>query len=89
MGDDFKTGQTKFKSVMADFLVSSGLKLTAIASYNHLGNNDGLNLDYSKCFRSKEISKSSVIDDVIGYNPILYPNNEHPVHIRRRGQSYQ
>ena len=81
MGDDFKTGQTKFKSVMADFLVSSGLKLTAIASYNHLGNNDGLNLDYSKCFRSKEISKSSVIDDVIGYNPILYPNNEHPDHI--------
>ena len=58
MGDDFKTGQTKFKSVMPDFLVSSGLKLTAVASYNHLGNNDGLNLDYSKCFRSKEIENN-------------------------------
>lgn len=81
MGDDFKTGQTKLKSVMADFLVTSGLKLTAIASYNHLGNNDGMNLDFEKCFKSKQISKSSVIDDIIGRNPILYPNEEHPDHI--------
>ena len=80
MGDDMKTGQTKFKSVMADFLINSGLKLTAVASYNHLGNNDGLNLDCYKCFRSKEISKASVIDDMVGYNPILYPNNSHPDH---------
>jgi myo-inositol-1-phosphate synthase len=81
MGDDMKTGQTKFKSVMADFLISSGLKMTAVASYNHLGSNDGLNLDFDKCFRSKEISKASVIDDLVGYNPVLYPNNEHPDHI--------
>jgi len=80
-GDDFKTGQTKFKSVVSDFLISSGLKLTAIASYNHLGNNDGLNLDFEKCFRSKQISKSSVIDDMIEGNPILYPNGEHPDHV--------
>ena len=65
MGDDMKTGQTKLKSVLADFLISSGLKLTAVASYNHLGNNDGLNLDYYKCFRSKEITKASVIDDIV------------------------
>lgn len=81
MGDDMKTGQTKLKSVMADFLINSGLKLTAVASYNHLGNNDGLNLDCYKCFRSKEISKASVIDDLVGYNPILYPNDQHPDHI--------
>jgi len=81
MGDDMKTGQTKLKSVMADFLINSGLKLTAVASYNHLGNNDGLNLDYYKCFKSKEISKASVIDDIVGYNPILYPNQEHPDHL--------
>ena len=31
--------------------------------------------------RSKEISKASVIDDVVGCNPVLYPNNEHPDHI--------
>ena len=47
-GDDFKSGQTKIKSVLADFLVSSGLKLESIVSYNHLGNNDGKNL--SVCY---------------------------------------
>ena len=43
-GDDFKSGQTKMKSVMVDFLVSAGIKPTSIVSYNHLGNNDGKNL---------------------------------------------
>ena len=57
-----KTGQTKLKLFIADFLIISGLKLTTFASYNHLGNNDGLNLDYYKCFRSKEIQKASLID---------------------------
>jgi myo-inositol-1-phosphate synthase len=43
-GDDFKSGQTKMKSVLVDFLVGAGLKPTSIVSYNHLGNNDGMNL---------------------------------------------
>ncbi|OHT06448.1 Inositol-3-phosphate synthase [Tritrichomonas foetus] len=81
MGDDFKTGQTKFKTVISDFLISSGLKLTAVASYNHLGNNDGLNLSFERCFRSKQISKASVIDDMVRLNPILYKEDEHPDHI--------
>uniref|UniRef100_S4RK66 inositol-3-phosphate synthase n=1 Tax=Petromyzon marinus TaxID=7757 RepID=S4RK66_PETMA len=43
-GDDFKSGQTKLKSVLVDFLVSAGMKKTvSIVSYNHLGNNDGSN----------------------------------------------
>ena len=36
--------QTKMKSVLVDFLISAGIKPTAIVSYNHLGNNDGKNL---------------------------------------------
>ena len=36
-GDDFKTGQTKIKSVLVDFLVSAGIKPVSIVSYNHLG----------------------------------------------------
>jgi myo-inositol-1-phosphate synthase len=40
MGEDFTTGQT----------ISFGLKCTAIANYNHLGNNDGLNLSFDACF---------------------------------------
>lgn len=71
-GDDLKTGQTKFKSVLAAFLVDAGIKPMSIASYNHLGNNDGYNLSSAKQFRSKEISKSSVVDDVIDSNKYLY-----------------
>ena len=32
------------KSVLVDFLVGAGIKPTSIVSYNHLGNNDGMNL---------------------------------------------
>ena len=35
-GDDFKSGQTKMKSVLTDFLVSAGIKPVSIVSYNHL-----------------------------------------------------
>ncbi|ODQ80540.1 hypothetical protein BABINDRAFT_160811 [Babjeviella inositovora NRRL Y-12698] len=71
-GDDFKSGQTKIKSVLAQFLVDAGIRPVSIASYNHLGNNDGYNLSAPKQFRSKEISKSCVVDDIIESNQILY-----------------
>jgi myo-inositol-1-phosphate synthase len=80
-GDDFKSGQTKIKSVLIDFLVSAGIKPTAIVSYNHLGNNDGRNLSAPEQFRSKEISKSNVVDDMVASNSILYSPNEHPDHV--------
>jgi len=80
-GDDFKTGQTKVKSVLADFLISAGLKLTSIVSYNHLGNNDGKNLSAPQQFRSKEITKSNVVDDMVASNPLLYKEGEHPDHV--------
>ncbi len=57
-GDDFKSGQTKVKSVLVDFLVSAGIKPTSIVSYNHLGNNDGKNLSAPRQFRSKEVGYS-------------------------------
>jgi myo-inositol-1-phosphate synthase len=79
-GDDFKSGQTKLKSVLVDFLVNAGIKPLAITSYNHLGNNDGMNLSAPQQFRSKEISKSNVVDDMVASNAILYKKNEHPDH---------
>jgi len=79
-GDDFKTGQTKIKSVLVDFLVSAGLKPVSIVSYNHLGNNDGKNLSAPQQFRSKEISKSNVVDDMVESNNILYKKGEYPDH---------
>ncbi|XP_041466381.1 inositol-3-phosphate synthase 1-A-like [Lytechinus variegatus] len=79
-GDDFKSGQTKIKSVLVDFLVGAGIKPVSIVSYNHLGNNDGKNLSAPKQFRSKEISKSNVVDDMVASNPILYPDGKKPDH---------
>ncbi|KAI0388954.1 myo-inositol-phosphate synthase [Xylariaceae sp. FL0594] len=79
-GDDFKSGQTKMKSALVDFLINAGIRLTSIASYNHLGNNDGKNLSSQKQFRSKEISKSNVVDDMVEANSVLYKKGEHPDH---------
>jgi myo-inositol-1-phosphate synthase len=87
-GDDLKSGQTKVKSVLAEFLVNAGIKPLSIASYNHLGNNDGRNLSAEAQFKSKEISKSSVVDDMVDANRLLFKDKEpgqkkgeHPDHI--------
>uniref|UniRef100_A0A2K5R6R3 Inositol-3-phosphate synthase 1 n=1 Tax=Cebus imitator TaxID=2715852 RepID=A0A2K5R6R3_CEBIM len=79
-GDDFKSGQTKVKSVLVDFLISCGLKTMSIVSYKHLGNNDGHNLSAPLQFRSKEVSKSNVVDDMVRSNPVLCRPGEEPDH---------
>jgi myo-inositol-1-phosphate synthase len=82
VGDDFKSGQTKLKSILVDFLVSAGLKPASIVSYNHLGNNDGKNLSAPEQFQSKEITKKNVVDDMVQSNTLLYPTKEsHPDHV--------
>lgn len=80
-GDDFKSGQTKLKSSLVEFLIGAGIKPVSIVSYNHLGNNDGRNLDEPAQFRSKEISKSDVVNDIVRSNNVLYKENEHPDHV--------
>ena len=75
-GEDFKTGQTKLKSALVDWLACSGIRALSIVSYNHLGNNDGKNLSEAPQFRSKEITKKNVIDDVVEGNPKLFPNGK-------------
>jgi myo-inositol-1-phosphate synthase len=79
-GDDFKSGQTKLKSVLVEYLVGAGIKPESIVSYNHLGNNDGKNLSAPAQFRSKEITKTNVVDDMVASNSILYQKGEHPDH---------
>jgi len=37
-------------------------------------------LSHSQTFRSKEISKSNVVDDMVASNAILYEPGEHPDH---------
>lgn len=40
-----------------------------------------MNLSAPQVFRSKEISKSGVVDDMVASNPILYSSGEHPDHV--------
>lgn len=79
-GDDFKSGQTKVKSVLVDFLISSGIKPISIVSYNHLGNNDGKNLAEAAQFASKEKSKRGVVEDMVASNGMMYPGGSGPDH---------
>ena len=76
LGNDFKTGQTKFKTSFIDFLTGAGIKPKSCVSYNHLGNNDGKNLASEKQFKSKETSKSECIKDLLD-NSLLY-DPRHP-----------
>ena len=71
-GDDLKSSQMKLKSILTEFLVNAGIKPHSIASYNHLGNNDGCNLSMEVQFKIKEIGKSSAVDDMVASNALLF-----------------
>jgi hypothetical protein len=58
--------------VVSNTSKTPGIKVKSIVSYNHLGNNDGKNLSQPDMFRSKEISKSNVVDDMVSSNRLLY-----------------
>ena len=72
-GSDISTGQTRTKTALIEHFIASGIKPKSIFSANILGNTDGLNLLGERQFKSKEKSKSGVLDDSIQSNPILYP----------------
>lgn len=70
-GNDFKTGQTFIKTIIAPGLKSRMLGVKGWFSTNILGNRDGLVLDDPGSFRSKEVSKSSSLDYI--FQPEIYP----------------
>lgn len=82
-GKDFKTGQTMIKTVLAPMLRSRMLGLNGWFSTNILGNRDGEVLDDPDSFKSKEVSKLSVIDDILepAKFPDLYGDIYHKVRI--------
>mmetsp|Transcript_28872 Transcript_28872/g.48553 ORF Transcript_28872/g.48553 Transcript_28872/m.48553 type:complete len:517 (+) Transcript_28872:22-1572(+) len=80
-GDDFKSGQTKMKSVLVDYLVNAGIKPITMVTYNHLGNNDMKQLTDKVMWRPKEASKSKVIEDIVDANRCLYAEGERPDHV--------
>jgi myo-inositol-1-phosphate synthase len=70
-GKDFKSGQTFMKTLLAPGLKLKLLGLKGWFSTNILGNRDGEVLDEPANFKSKEETKSSVLEHII--QPDLYP----------------
>lgn len=66
-GKDGKTGQTFIKTVLAPALKSRALHVDGWYSTNILGNRDGLALSNEDSLASKVKTKSSVLDDILGY----------------------
>jgi myo-inositol-1-phosphate synthase len=82
-GKDFKTGQTLMKTIVAPGLSARALGVKGWFSMNILGNRDGLVLDDPENFKTKEVSKLSVLEDILQpeMNPELYGELYHKVRI--------
>src|SRR5512133_2978453 len=82
-GKDFKTGQTLMKTTIAPMLHARLLGLEGWFSTNILGNRDGEVLDDAASFKTKEVSKKSVLDQILSSkeHPELYGDVQHKVTI--------
>jgi myo-inositol-1-phosphate synthase len=82
-GKDFKTGQTLMKTILAPGLAARALGVKGWFSTNILGNRDGYVLDHPDNFKTKEVSKLSVLEDILQPedNPELYGELYHKVRI--------
>jgi myo-inositol-1-phosphate synthase len=82
-GKDFKTGQTLMKTTLSAMIHARLLGLSGWFSTNILGNRDGEVLDDADSFKSKEVSKRSVLDGTLSRerHPELYGHIEHKVMI--------
>ena len=82
-GKDFKTGQTLMKTIVAPGLQARALGVEGWFSTNLLGNRDGLVLDDPENFKTKEVSKLSVLEEILDAkkNPELYGDLYHKVRI--------
>jgi myo-inositol-1-phosphate synthase len=82
-GKDFKTGQTLMKTILAPGLAARSLGVSGWFSTNILGNRDGLVLDDPDNFKTKEVSKLGVLEDIFrpDKNPELYGDIYHKIRI--------
>jgi myo-inositol-1-phosphate synthase len=82
-GKDFKTGQTLMKTILAPGLAARSLGVSGWFSTNILGNRDGLVLDDPDNFKTKEVSKLGVLEDIFKpeENPELYGDIFHKIRI--------
>ena len=82
-GKDFKTGQTLMKTILAPGLQARALGVQGWFSTNILGNRDGYVLDHPDNFRTKEVSKMGVLEDILrpDLHPELYGDLYHKIRI--------
>lgn len=82
-GKDFKTGQTLMKTILAPGFATRYLGVRGWYSTNILGNLDGEVLDDPGSFKTKEVSKLSVLESILDAEtqPELYGNLDHKVRI--------
>ncbi|GBD07525.1 Inositol-3-phosphate synthase [bacterium HR21] len=82
-GKDFKTGQTFLKTVIAPALRRRLLGVQGWFSVNILGNRDGWVLEDEGSFRSKEVTKTGVLEGLLPAEryPELYGELYHKVRI--------
>ncbi|MBN1996041.1 inositol-3-phosphate synthase [candidate division KSB1 bacterium] len=82
-GKDFKTGQTMMKTILAPGIKARMLGCTGWFSTNILGNRDGEVLDEPLSFKSKEVTKLSVLEYILQVEkyPELYKDLYHKVKI--------
>ncbi len=82
-GKDFKTGQTLMKTILAPGLQARALGIRGWFSTNILGNRDGYVLDHPDNFKTKEVSKLGVLEDILqpAINPELYGELYHKIRI--------
>jgi myo-inositol-1-phosphate synthase len=82
-GKDYKTGQTLMKTVLAPGLAARSLGVHGWFSTNILGNRDGWVLDDPDNFKTKEVSKLGVLEDIFKPedNQELYGNIYHKIRI--------
>ena len=83
MGKDFKTGQTLMKTILAPGMKARALGIRGWFSTNILGNRDGEVLDDPASFKTKEVSKLGVLEQILqpNLNPDLYKDLYHKVRI--------
>ena len=82
-GKDFKTGQTLMKTILAPGLKARALGIEGWFSTNILGNRDGEVLDDPDNFKTKEVSKLGVLEQILEpeVHPELYKDLYHKVRI--------
>ena len=71
-GKDFKTGQTLMKTILAPGFKARRIGIDGWFSTNILGNRDGEVLDDPESFKTKEVSKLGVLEEIL--EPEKYPD---------------